>query len=380
MAKDITLRAMSEPGSDIDNAGDAADNVPVSDPVPPSHPFLTEDQFQRWMASQRPPVPEPHIASGVDRQAHALSDYGQDDNDLNLAEFDFHAEARDEALDQPVDSSDPVGDVMALLGPEVSSQPVDEDRRLVELGLTWASCYAQDESVGPGISQGLADLVARFVRNKPIEEQVRKMMSEIAVPDNCPRLVVPQLNTGVFLALRKHNSKLTERVLSKITGIVCKAMVPVLCVLDDIVSSKDCNLPPGRTEALSKSLVLLSTVINVANQGRKNNIQNSIEEPLLRQICGPDTSVGDKELFDFNVLEKVAELKKARNMGLANRPRGSGPLRGRQRYQSRPYYQTKGRGYPRRGGHPSGQYYAGRGGRGSQSFFPDSQRGKGRGQ
>ena len=97
---------MSEPGSDIDNAGDAADNVPVSDPVPPSHPFLTEDQFQRWMASQRPPVPEPHIASGVDRQAHALSDYGQDDNDLNLAEFDFHAEARDEALDQPIDTSD----------------------------------------------------------------------------------------------------------------------------------------------------------------------------------------------------------------------------------------------------------------------------------
>ena len=379
---------MSEPGSDIDPVNDvslASRSAP--DTVTP-HPCLTEDQFQRWLETQRPPV-QHHVpnVSEIQRPTHAMSESGLDNEYDSLCDLGGHeatvGTAQMPARDGLVGSVNPVGDIMALIEPEVSNQPDGDDQRLVELGLTWASCYAQDESTGPGISKGLADLVAKFVRNKPVEESVRKMMVEISVPENCPRLVVPQLNTGVSLALRAPNSKLTERVLSKITGIVCKAMVPVLHVLDDVMSNSDCKLLPGRTEALSKALVLMSTVINVSNQGRKNNIQNSIEEPLLRQICGPDTDVGDIDLFDFNVLEKVAELRKARNLGLANRSRGSGPVRGRQRHPSRPYYQPRHRGYPsypRRGGNQSGQYYAPRGGRGSQSFLPASQRGKGRAQ
>ena len=104
------------------------------------------------------------------------------------------------------------------------------------------------------------------------------------------------------MALSKLNAKLTERVLAKITGIVCKSMVPVLDVLSEVMK-KNVRLPSNHVLALSEAMALLSTVICIANQGRKNNIQNTIDEPLLRQICGPDTAVGEKELFGFNVLE-----------------------------------------------------------------------------
>ena len=365
---------------DFDNANvsDVQDNLPVGSLAHRVAPMMTDEQFKIFMATVNPPVPL--VAPAMNRPAHAMSDSGPEElnNDINLDDYGDDAEACDELMAQPDAPSDPVGDVMALMAPDVSAQSSGDEQLLSELGLAWAQCYAKDESVGPEISGGLAELVAQYMRNRPLDEHIREIMSKIAVPKNCPRMVVPQLNSGVNLAMKLPNSKLTERVLARITAIVCKAMVPVLNVIDDVITNKpDCKLPPGRREALSQSLILLSSVINVANQGRKSNIQASIDNPLLRQICGPETPVGDKELFDFNLLEKMAELKKAKNMGLTTRPRGRGSWRGRGRSQSRPYYVARGRGYPNR---PSGQYYAGRGGRGSQSFFPDSQRGKGRGQ
>ena len=71
---------MSTLGLDDDNVGDVslgAKSVPASTPVhvPSSFSFLSEDQFQRSMAAQRPSVliPEPS-AFRVVRLTHALSD------------------------------------------------------------------------------------------------------------------------------------------------------------------------------------------------------------------------------------------------------------------------------------------------------------------
>ena len=79
----------------------------------------------------------------------------QDHEEYNFTEYDDN-EAHDgtlqlSALDQPIDTGNPVEDVMALMGPGVPDRLVDEDRQLMEFGLVWASCYAQDELVGLGI-------------------------------------------------------------------------------------------------------------------------------------------------------------------------------------------------------------------------------------
>ena len=352
-------------------------NPPLGPPTSSGNVTLTftDAQFDRWIASQA-------YSQTSDRPFHALSP-----SEPNEDEYYGDTEGQEALEDAPAltDSgsanigNNPGRDFVALLASSDNnnnSQPVDnvagDDVLLDQLGLAWAACYAQEETAGPDIDQGLADLVAKYVRAKPVDDNIRASMAKISVPGNCPKLVVPSLNSDVQVALSKLNAKLTERVLAKITGIVCKSMVPVLNVLSEVMK-KNVRLPSNHVLALSEAMALLSTVICIANQGRKNNIQNTIDEPLLRQICGPDTAVGEKELFGFNVLEKVTELKKAQKLGLDGKTRGFGPMRGRRRFPSRPYYKTRSRGGSRGGG----QYYAAYGGRGSRPFLHRGQRGRG---
>ena len=376
-------------GSDVGRAEDiglgTSQPVPLQVTVPesikPSVPVLpnialTDAQFERWLASQSlPSTVDRPVASTSHKAAHDMSDSGDSTGDGDpLPAFDTQGDA-------PVDAPNPADAFSALLATASSAagpaQP-DDDSYLDQLGLTWAACYAQEEAVGPKLNDQFAGLVKNYVRAKPADMCINSSLAKIAIPENCKSLVVPSLNPEVAVAMRNHNAKLTERVLARITGIVCKAMVPVLTVMSDVLS-KTVVLPPDRQNALSESMALLSTVINVASQGRKNNIQNSIGEPLLRQVCGADTPVGETSLFDFNVCDKVAELKKAQRLGLDNKPKGFGAVRGKKHYHRyQPYHQFKPRGGYRGGGQHGGQYYAASG-RGSQHFLSRGQRGRGRG-
>ena len=384
---DARLGPVSEPAF-LREANNVSLRPPVLSPSVPGGVSLnfTDDQFAKWMACQSRPQPRVALipesapnASLFDTPVHALSPSETDEGGV-FDDFDSPGPSgvapRLSGPDGAVIGNNPGEDFMALFKPpNDTSLPNDDDVRLEELGLAWAACYAQEEAAGPNINQGLADIVGKYMRAKPSDENIRVSLAKISVPGNCPRLVVPSLDSDVQLALRKLNSKLTERVLAKVSGIVCKAMVPVLNVLSEVIEKK-VDIPHVHTLALSEAMALLSTAVCVASQGRKNNVQNSIDEPLLRQLCGPDTPVGEKELFGFNVNDKVAELKKAQRLGFASGSRGLGPMRGRRRPPSRPYFRGWTRGVARGGG----QYYAASGGRGSRPFLSRGQRGRGRGQ
>ena len=208
------------------------DNVSANPPVdPPKIPgnviniSFTDAQFVRWMASQSQ-------SQSRDRPIHALSP-SEPNEDEYYEDLDGQGAPEDAPLLADTGSAtvgnNPGEDFMALLTSSDNSQPVEnvaeDDVRMEELGLAWAACYAQEETAGPDINQGLADLVAKYGRAKPVDDNIRTSMAKISVPGNCPKLVVPSLNSDVQVALPRLNAKLTERVLAKITGIVCKAMV-----------------------------------------------------------------------------------------------------------------------------------------------------------
>ena len=263
----------------------------------------------------------------------------------------------------------------ALLAPASESVPpvVEGDFDLAKLGLAWGSCYPQDEVPGPDINQGLADLVTKHVRNRPVDEQLRKLLASMSIPGNCVNLTVPQLNPELEEVFSNNNAKITERVLARITAISFKAMAPIIVMLNDVLLQKEC-LQPLNSAGLSNSLIVLSSIINIANQGRKLNLQNSVEEPLLKHICKADTKVGDKLLFDFNVCEKLTELKKANKIGQKSKGLGFNKSSRRPRsYRSRS--QGGFRGF-RQNYTSAGQRGSFQGG--SQPFLPRGQRGRGK--
>ncbi|MEL7523835.1 MAG: hypothetical protein AAGJ80_19815, partial [Cyanobacteria bacterium J06553_1] len=219
--------------------------------------------------------------------------------------------------------------------PSTSAAPAQADAgfTLDKLGLAWGACYMRDDVPGPAIDSALASLLTSHVRNRLVDEELKKLMADVSVPANCPNLVVPLLNKELEEVFESKSAKICERTLAKITAITCKAMAPVLGVLNDLLL-KNVSLPTGNSEALSNSLIMLSSIINIASHGRKQNLQHTVNEPLLRLICSQDTKVGEKYLFDFDVGEKLAALRKARRIGRPSRFRSPGRDRRRRSYDS----------------------------------------------
>ena len=278
----------------------------------------------------------------------------------------------------PAVSPEPVAGTSASPAQVVAGFDVDK------LGLAWGACYMQNEVPGPDINPALASLLTAHVRDRPVDDELKKLMTKLLIPGNCPNLVVPLLNKELEEVFEHKGAKICERTLARITALACKAMAPILGVLNDLILKND-SLLPSNSAALSDALIVISSIVNIASHGRKQNLQHTVNEPLLRHICNMDTKVGDKYLFDFDVGEKLKQLRKAMQIGRPKKFRRPGQDRGRRGYDSRSYLRFRSRNNFRGSWREGGQYYAssGRGG-GSQGsskpFLAKGQRGRGRSQ
>ena len=360
--------------------------------VPSGSHILTDDDLEKLIEkiTRRVESRYSHVMSEADASEEE-SDLGAPDypSDLGLAPAQqlpvANTSTNIESSTQQFAAlfSAPGGSTAPLPGAS-ASPPQDQGFDVDKLGLAWGSCYMQNEVPGPDINQTLASLVEKHVRDRPVDDELKKLLAALAIPGNCPKLVVPLLNKELEEAFGSKCAKICERTLARITALSCKAMAPLLGVLNKLIVKSE-TLQPESAAALSNALIVMSSIVNIANHGRKQNLQFSVDEPLLRHICNYETPVGGKFLFDFDVGEKLKELRKAQQIGHPGQFKSSGQARGRHRYSPWSSQRSRSKSGFRGSWRQSGQYYAASG-RGASShggpkpFFAKGQRGRGKGQ
>ena len=212
----------------------------------------------------------------------------------------------------------------------------------------WGELYNTEEKFGPPVSPVLADLVNAYVRSRSGEIQLRKATDEVLIPDNCKGLTVPKLNPEFVGAFAYKHGIFLERQLCRQVSLNCKAVGPLLRLLDAYQS--DPALPVDRLlmKGVSDSVRLLISTINLQNFTRKQNVMNCVRDQHLRPLCDWATPVGET-LFPADVSEQVAAVK--RKYKIAGGSTGS--QKGAKRHKRNDYTP-----YSQRGG-AKGQYSKG---------------------
>ena len=142
--------------------------------------------------------------------------------------------------------------------------------------------------------------------------------------------------------------KLLDGQLFKNSGVLAKAMVPLMGVMNDIAAKKDKNLTPY-LQAINDSLTMLMAAFNYNNLTRMDVARFYVKDAGLHQLCQDKAlEMGEKWLFPEDVTSKCADLMKRRKLGPwkdksrsqpSDRGRYQGPRRGRgQKRRSRTPY------------------------------------------
>ena len=174
----------------------------------------------------------------------------------------------------------------------------------------WGAIYNDEEVFGPPVSDSLADLVNRYVRCRPSDEQLRKAQAEVLIPSNCKGLSVPLLNKDFEGVFAYKHGVFMERQLCRQIGLVCKAVGPLVRLLDDWQNDSATPAKREHVKGVSDSVRLLISAINLQNFTRKQNVMSCVRDPYLKPLCTWDTQVGETSLFPVDVADQLAALKK----------------------------------------------------------------------
>ena len=192
----------------------------------------------------------------------------------------------------------------------------------------WGNMFRGEDKFGESVSEKFAEKVNECLRIRPVEDVVKRLSLETLLPANVPNLRAPELNSEVELALDK-SQKHVDKLLCRVSGVLGKAMAPLIKVIDDVNLKKE-SLGKDNADGLRRSLKLLVSAFNYQSHNRKVNIQNAIKDVDLKQICNWESKVGDKQMFPFDVTKRLKEIRAAKNIGRVNKPfRGFRPFRGR---------------------------------------------------
>lgn len=211
------------------------------------------------------------------------------------------------------DDDDPLARLESIFDQEnrPSTSALDEhfDRLISDL----SDLFATDETKGPEITAGLANIVHNSLRRKPNDDHVKKLMELYKAPSNVANLMVPRTNADVWEALNR-GPKFVDVSLQKTQALLGKALVPILQFLHG-VGTKSITTVEDQLRPMNDALRLLTAAFNYLHQARREVVKNDIREPVMSKLCSWEVPVGTDLLFDCDVTKKVEELKKSKKLG-----------------------------------------------------------------
>ena len=232
-------------------------------------------------------------------------------------------------------------DVLAQVGQLSAGIEVPQSNEWTE----FTEEFTGDESIGPKISEGLAELVNSLFGKRLSDETLAKKMKMFPRPDNCKSMVTPRIN-NIFWERFTTETRSFDVKMQKTQNCLLKAAAVVISILND-------NEMPRLelNKRLVTGLAFLSHSWNELNMRRRDFIRPEMSF-VGKHLCSTQIPVTD-DLFGgdlHKVMKDITESQRMVNM-FRGRGRGRGP-RGRGGY-GRPYrggYSSRSRysPYPRR--------------------------------
>ena len=213
-----------------------------------------------------------------------------------------------------------MGSVKAVTQPQTATSKPDQVCDVLGLvGKNWGQIYNNEEKFGPPVDVQIAELVNKFIRARPGEEQLNKATEDILVPENTKMLTVPLLNKEFEGKFQYSHGAVVERTSCRHIGLACKALGPLIQLLNGLHVRQDMAITQTEVLGVSNSIRLIISLVNLMNYSRKQNVLNGVREPHLKSLCSWETQVGEKTLFPENVMELLADLKKKHQVGAPKR-------------------------------------------------------------
>lgn len=251
------------------------------------------------------------------KRAHEISD----------SESDFDSDGSDDSgsSEDPTENgmfpgasgiADPLNDLASMLGRVgPPSAAVSGASAFDSVMSSLERCFLMEEEKGPAVTPGLAGIVNRSLRLQPNENKIKDAGLTYKSPENIANLAVPKTNGDVWEKLHK-GSKFMDLMAQKAQFALSKGLVPLIHFLHD-VGTKATKSTEEYLLPINDSLRMIVAAFNYLSQLRKDIIRNDYKDNCVTKLCTWDTAVGDVELFPFDFLKRVGEIKKAKRLGAA---------------------------------------------------------------
>jgi len=183
--------------------------------------------------------------------------------------------------------------------------------------------FVGDEELGAPVSEKLATYVNQCSTKRIEKEQLAGMKRRCTRPENCPSLVVPQVNEGIWKELSKWN-KSTDVHMQATQNLVAKGMAAVVEAKEALMKpSPSAEAIQAVNKSLSSAIALLGNGMFELSQRRREVLRSGINR-RYRSLCDVNVPVtnflfGDKVQESMKEIDELAKVSK----GVASNSSGS---------------------------------------------------------
>ena len=297
-----TTSALDQPAS-VDGHDVAPAVAKPRDPEIAQH-FAMVNQLKHIITDQAA-----NVVTSPEHGVHEMSDSGE-------------ASADERSMGDPLDQLISAADLAADKASGAHLDKVLDD---------WAGFFDGREEKGEDLSEKMAELLSASLRRRPNDVLVKEAASKFKFPANVPNMVVPALNDDLRKAYDA-GGKVIEGGIFRCVGLVAKAMVPVVRMVDDVANQRIVKPATAYLDGANVSVRLMATVFNLLNHVRKDVARFHVKETALQDICNWECDVGSDKLFPFNVTKRCDEIRKTRRLGSSDNRNNHSFGRGGVRY------------------------------------------------
>ena len=181
------------------------------------------------------------------------------------------------------------------------------------------------------------------MKHKVSEDKIKTMMKKYCRPENCEALAPVPVNLAVWKCISKRTQQ-TDIALQRNQGIICKGLVPLLTVLDDMLGKTKMGNGLSQQELVNATKLVKDTFVFMQmayadmNVKRRNHIKSDLH-PSYQSLCSDKNPI-TQNLFGDDIDGKIKEVDIANKLG--NRigkfkSKGPGLNIGTGRGRSKPY-------------------------------------------
>ncbi len=250
-------------------------------------------------------------------KAHSVSPSGSSENEpMTTEDEDTSSESDDiqsedsELVDDDRGDKNDFCDLLKNDTPSTSSSASlastlqDIDPEMLEI---MNNAFQKQLECGPALSKVLSERVETVLSKFATVEELKVIDKECLRPENCPSMVVPQLNPEIWEDVYAHKvTKIRDQGLQQVQQLILRAMVPVVRLMDKAITGKLDN-KVVMTE-LSEILKIQGFANSTLTYKRRQNMLPRLNPGYAQQLVSkqnkPSTLLfGD----DFN--KKAKEIK-----------------------------------------------------------------------